>query len=312
MRLGTVFRSTFQLGRAPSAAVLATRRGCSSSSPSTPPPESQKSSSSAAPTKGFQATLNGFGVMMDSVEKDPFVAGWIDASTRADIIEDEQVCALEIGCAFGAASLAVLRNGGRHVVANDLDAGHLKALREKWDADVATLSLPEGRALPKLDTVRGRMPDALKLPAFKTLPPPKTILAANVIHFLSPDQVRTLFRALYELAAPGAALFVSSDSPWTRAYAPFTKLYTLKRILRHPAPGYHPIPPVARFVLPERLRQIPCYHVMEEWQLVDALEEAGWNVEQSGFFAGDENNPARVNLDGREMVGARASKIVRP
>eukprot|EP00672_Neobodo_designis_P022925 CAMPEP_0174837554 /NCGR_PEP_ID=MMETSP1114-20130205/6824_1 /TAXON_ID=312471 /ORGANISM="Neobodo designis, Strain CCAP 1951/1" /LENGTH=139 /DNA_ID=CAMNT_0016071621 /DNA_START=21 /DNA_END=437 /DNA_ORIENTATION=- len=138
----------------------------------------------------------------------------------------------------------------------------------------------------------------------KALPAPTTILAANVIHFLSPTEQREFFTTLHALAAPGASLFVSGDSPWTRAYAPFTKLYTLKRILRHPAPGYHAIPPWARPVLPARLRQIPCYHVMEEWQLIDVLEEAGWNVEQSGFFAGDPNNPAKVNLDGREMVGA--------
>ena len=128
---------------------------------------SRNATSAAANATGHELTLNGFGVMMGDQAHDPFVTKWISAAARMGTGTGRgDECALELGAAFGAASLLALRAGAACVVANDLHEPHLAALRDRWAReDVAGshahASRP-GDEARRLHTLVGAVPEALR------------------------------------------------------------------------------------------------------------------------------------------------------
>ena len=138
-----------------------------------------------------QATLNKFGYMF--VKEMPDFDLALSMMSRARPV-------LDVGCAFGYTCRLMLERGYR-VIANDLDAKHLDALR----ADVAE-SVPS-----KLITMPG---DVLKLEGIE----PGSLsgaLALNVLHFLSGAEIRGVFERVHGwLASDGGVFMVSSLSPY--------------------------------------------------------------------------------------------------
>lgn len=181
-----------------------------------------------------------------------------------------------------------------------MDERHLAEVRRRCPQSAAD----------RLTTLLGAAPQVLE-----TWRPPRPLhctLIANVLHFLSPSHVDHTLAHLHALSAPGAALFLCVDSPWTHAFRPFWPFYTLrKRMLQDAHPGFTRLwGPLRRTLLPERLSAILAYQPMEPWQVRCHLESAGWRVLCAESFAGDAaGNPEGVCLgNGAEMVGAHAVK----
>lgn len=255
---------------------------------------------------GNESTLNGFGVMMRNQEHDPFVQGWLKACVELPA----RTAALEVGCAFGAATLLALGRGATcDFIANDLADDHLDEVWRRAEESVS------GDALARLHTIQGRVPDVLLDAAAwrqRCPVPVHAVLAANVFHFLSGEEVTATARALHDMCAPGARLFVSVDSPWTRYFQPLWREYKLRKLLRRPNPGQAVIDSSfsENSLVPHRLRAMDTYHVMEPPALTALLEAGGWTVTNARTFSGDAaGNPEGVSLDGREMTGAQAVKL---
>ena len=104
-----------------------------------PPPE----------PNGFVRTLNSMGYMSASL--DPFSQAFTEFAPRAP-----GPC-LDIGAAYGVASLVALRNGAS-VISNDIDERHLKILSDRAPAsDRSRLTLAVGDFPDKLDFPQGSL-----------------------------------------------------------------------------------------------------------------------------------------------------------
>jgi hypothetical protein len=245
-------------------------------------------------TAGHKATLNGYGVMM--TRPDPFGEEWIKAASALD----SSSCCLELGAAFGVVTLASLRAGKQQVVANDLEQGHLDEITRTWEAEAKGSG---GR----LTTLQGAIPSVLR--GWKPPCPLRAVLSANVLHFLTPEEVVETARLLYSVCEKGADLFLTLDSPWTTAYLPFWPLYGGRKLFGTPNPGFHHVTELLRPIIPARLHNIPVYHVMEPPALTALIEQGGWTVKKAEMFCGDqEGNPGGVNMVGSEMTGLHAVK----
>lgn len=149
---------------------------------------------------GMVATLNGTGFMFEV--RDRFADAFI---RRAG---ETQEPALEIGCAYGVATLAALQAGAR-ITACDMEPQHLEILRSKVPAhQLQNLELVAG-ALPGID-----FPDSRYT----------AILCSRVLHFLSGEDILTSVQKMARWLAPGGHLYLVADTPygiWRKAIPQF-------------------------------------------------------------------------------------------
>jgi 2-polyprenyl-3-methyl-5-hydroxy-6-metoxy-1,4-benzoquinol methylase len=90
---------------------------------------------------------------------------------------------LDIGCAYGMASLPALKKGAV-VIANDLDERHLQLLKSQ--APVSSLE--------RLQLKPGRMPDDLDFPEGNL----GAVLASRVLNFIHPDKLEESFHKIFK------------------------------------------------------------------------------------------------------------------
>ena len=125
---------------------------------------------------------------------------------------DEGRPVLDIGCAYGLTSKAML-DEGFCVIANDLDEKHLQVLADEVNADQrARLTLMVGNAL-ELAIEESSLAGAL---------------CFNVIHFMSGDEIRSLFALVYKWLAPGGVFMVTTASPYCAPSEAFANTYYAK------------------------------------------------------------------------------------
>src|SRR5262245_30290578 len=191
---------------------------------------------------------------------------------------------LEIGAAFGNASLPALRAGGT-VIANDLSASELGVL---------------GSAAPREDRKRlvllpARFPDEIRL-ADGSL---SGVLAAQVLHFFDGPTVELAFRSVRRWLEPGGAFFVLVMTPSLSFYRELRAEYEKRARSGERWPGIFDPRTVAPPDWKERLP--PMVHLFEKDVLRRCAEEAGFTVDTLEYFC-FRHFPARHRTDGREYV----------
>jgi SAM-dependent methyltransferase len=233
--------------------------------------------------KGLVPTMNDKGFMFEVLDEyaDEFirVAG---ASTEP---------ALEVGCAYGVASLAALQAGAT-ITACDMDERHLQILKSRAPKDsLERLTIQQG-TLPDIDLPEGHF---------------GTLLCSRVLHFLPGIAIDKSVRNMYHWLKPGGRLFLVADTPWG-IWRNFIPTWDKNRECGHRWPGYMPRPvnylpyaPSADDIGPELM------NLLDPELLVRTCEEAGFEVTRSGFidrsdFGGD------GSMDGRENCGVAAVK----
>ncbi len=164
--------------------------------------------------KGMIPTLNGTGSMTKTLssysESFANYAGQCDAEV------------LDVGCAYGVATIAALRRGAR-VLAIDMDQGHLDIL----EGDVS------GEFKQRLSTQQGVLPDVdFEYERFAA------IHAARVIHFLRPEDVQKTIQKMYHWLQPGGKLFLISDTPYFPHWAARVSEYEARKAKGDLWPGY--------------------------------------------------------------------------
>lgn len=142
---------------------------------------------------GMVATLNGTGFMFEV--RDRFADAFIADAGRHGAAG---IPSLEVGCAYGVATLPALEAGAL-ITASDLDPRHLEILRGKAPRPLrANLTLVPG-ALPGLDFPAGRY---------------GAILCSRVLHFLTGEDVDASVRKMAAWLAPGGRLYLVADTPY--------------------------------------------------------------------------------------------------
>lgn len=163
---------------------------------------------------GAIPTLNGTGFMLEAL--DDYALSFIEAAAQAP----GEV--LDIGCAYGVATLAALERGAR-VCASDLEPAHLALLEQRVP--------PAQRA--RLRTRAGALPDIEFAPCSFD-----AILASRVLHFLDGDALPRALAAFARWLQPGGCVFLVVDTPYMPSWSDIVPQYEAAKHAGARWPGY--------------------------------------------------------------------------
>jgi SAM-dependent methyltransferase len=169
-----------------------------------------------SPVAGLIPTLNKTGWMTEALD-----AYSQDFTLYAGEIGSAGAEALDIGCAYGVATLAALAEGAR-ICACDIEPGHLEILdkRVPEDARDRYRSLPG--ALPDVDFPSGTF---------------GAVIAARVLHFLDGPQIEKTVEKMYHWLKPGGRLYLVADTPYTGPWYIHADRYQQRKAAGEPWPG---------------------------------------------------------------------------
>jgi len=211
---------------------------------------------------GLIPTLNNTGWMTESLDEISLAftdyAGSIDTES------------LDIGCAYGIATLMALDKGAR-VFACDIEPRHL---------DILTQSVPENAA-DRYRSKAGTLPGVdFDHDSFGA------VLASRVLHFLVGDDVEQTVEKMYDWLRPGGRVFLVADSPYTGPWKAAAGDYERRKAAGDPWPGL--IEDYSQF-LPANANPaaLPLFiNPMDPDILRRVCEEAGFEVLEARFLAG--------------------------
>ncbi len=231
---------------------------------------------------GFVRTLNNMGYMTSGL--DPYSQAFVDFAPGAP-----GAC-LDVGAAYGVASLTALSNGAK-VIANDIDERHLEILRSR-----ALERLRE-----RLTLMPGSFPDGI------TFAPESlgAVLVCRVMHFFDGPTIERAAAKIMSWLAPGGKVFVVGETPFIGTAKGFFPTYQARVEAGDPWPGI--VENVGAHD-PKRAGNLPSrMHLLDEATLKRVFTQAGFTIEKLGTFARPEF-PPDIQLDGRESVGLIARK----
>ena len=233
---------------------------------------------------GMEPTLNGTGFMFKVL--DEFAEDFIRFAGETD----GEV--LDIGCAFGIATIAALEAGGS-VTACDLDPRHLKILTE---------NTPEALR-SRLTCVTGQLPN-IDLPKEAY----DAILCSRVLHFLDGSAIDASVRNMFSWLKPGGRLYLVADTPYG-IWRKLIPIFAARRARGDRWPGmmiglenFLPFAPKDRAI-----DGPPFMNLLDPELLTRTCTEAGFKVEHVSFI--DRSDFSGLGrMDGRENTGIRAVK----
>lgn len=235
-----------------------------------------------AEPNGFVKTLNNMGFMTSTL--DVFSKEFVEFSPKAS------GPVLDIGAAYGVASLPALESGAR-VIVNDIDPRHLDILRER---------APES-ARSRLELAPGAFPDGLSFAPGSI----GAVLICRVMHFFDGPAVEHSAQVLFRWLASGGKVFVVTETPYLKNFQNFIPTYEARRAAGDTWPGF--VDDVMA-IAPERGASLPPkMHFLDPEVLTRVFVKAGFIVEKAHTFARPEF-PEDIQLDGRESVGIVARK----
>ena len=230
---------------------------------------------------GAIPTLNGRGFMLEAL--DGFATEFVYVASRTGTE------ALDIGCAYGAATLAALERGAR-VCACDMEPEHLSLVVDR--------AKPEHRS--RLRTVVGVLPDVrFEDGAFGA------ILASRVLHFLTGPDIGTTLRQMHDWLTPGGQLFLVADTPYMPGWSAIVPAYEAAKASGDAWPGF--IPDFSLFSA-NRSAEMPgpkFLNTLDPDILARESQNAGFEVLRASFFGLQRLGSAS---NGREHAGCVARK----
>ncbi len=201
--------------------------------------------------------------------------------------------ALDIGAATGVATIPLLENGIK-TIAFDLEKQHL---------DILYNSTPDPYK-KNLHTMVGHYPMDINLEKKSV----GAVLISQVLGFLSGDEIREGFKKLNVCMNHGAKVFIINYTPYMSITASFVPVYEKRRRTKEAWPGL--VQNISKYCTDkELLHNLPnTLNLLDPMILTRELVNAGFSIENS-YFLGGMDVPEKFRLDGREWVGAIASKI---
>jgi SAM-dependent methyltransferase len=232
---------------------------------------------------GLVPTMNDKGFMFEVIDDyaEEFIAY---AGESADD-------ALEIGCAYGIATIAALQNGAR-ITACDMDERHLEVLRSRAPENLHS----------QLTLVQGMLPDAgLPESHFGSL------LCSRVLHFLPGEEIEQSVKNMYRWLKPGGKLFLVADTPFG-IWRKFIPIWEANARNGERWPGLM-VPPVKYLPFESSSEDSgpPLMNLLDPDLLKRTAEEAGFQVVRSGYI-NREDFKGLGSMDGRENCGLVAIK----
>ncbi len=230
----------------------------------------------------FVPTLNQMGYM--TTQLDFYSLAFVDYASKV------QAPALEIGAAYGVATLAALAKGAR-IICNDLSTAHLLCVQKA--------ALAQHLDISKLYLMPGDIRSDISLPAHFL----SAILICRVLHFFNGPQIESFLAKAYQWLKPGAKIFIVAETPYLGFLSSFISKYEKNVRLGLKWPGY--IQNVKDYITDPHLPKM--INSMDVFILKRVLLEQGFIIEKIDFIDRSDFPEAR-RLDGRESVGVVAYK----
>lgn len=181
-----------------------------------------------------------------------------------------QAPVLDVGAAYGAASIPALQKGAT-VISNDIEEKHLLILRQKT---------PE-IYWQKLYLNNDRFPNETNF-AKNTI---GGIIIRKVLHFLKPKEIEMAFEKMKKWLIPGGQVFIITLSPyWPGFKNDFLNIYEKRWQSGISWPGV--VHNLKKYCIPSiPPENLPKYlHVMDERPLRNALEKKGFIIHKAILF----------------------------
>lgn len=228
---------------------------------------------------GLIPTLNNTGWMTETLDEYSQAFTEYAGTVRAEC--------LDIGCAYGVATLPALANGAR-VLACDLEPRHLEILSRR---------VPD-RDRERYRSQAGAMP-GVDFPAASF----GAILCARALHFLRGADIELTVRKMHEWSIPGGRIFLIADSPYVGPWWKLAPEYERRKREGCPWPGF-----VQNYaaLLPagtDPSKHPDFIHPLDPDILRRVVAAAGFEVLEAAFLRG-----GGKQATGREHAGVIARK----
>jgi SAM-dependent methyltransferase len=175
---------------------------------------------------------------------------------------------LDLGAAFGVATIPAL-DLGAVVYANDIDASHISEIEARASS----------ASRERLHLVLGRFPQEVDFEA-ETF---DAILASNVLHFLTGDEVELALTKIARWLRPGGTLHVLVNSPFVGNLREARPMIEARSIRGERWPGeVHGIRSLCKHPSAQRLPDM--IHFFTPEILAVAVQRAGLHVENCELF----------------------------
>ena len=236
-------------------------------------------------TTGMIPTLNRTGVVIETLTH--------CSKSFAEYAGQCEGEVLDIGCAYGVATVAALEQGAR-VLAVDMEQQHLDILKDRI----------RDEARPLLSLQRGVLPDInFEEERFAA------IHASRVIHFLKPDDVQKTIQKMYQWLQPGGKLFLVADSPYLGYWKSKSSEYEARKAAGDSWPGY--IDNVGNYFDVRDVDGAPSLiNPLDPDILRRECEAVGFDVEEVGFVGSGIDSEIEESKAGMEHVEIIAIKPV--
>lgn len=205
-------------------------------------------------------TMNQTGYM--KTELDPYSESFIKFAANS------KKPALEIGTAYGVASIEALKKGAT-IIANDIEEKHLIALLQNTPKDYYN----------NLFLKPGSFPDEIELPENSI----SSVLICRVAHFFTGEQIETGFKKIHKWLIPGGKLYFVSLTPYHHLLRDnFLQTYIKNYDQGVKWPGL-----ITNFreYNPKEADDIPnLFHVFDDKLMKKLLTEIGFDIEEMTYF----------------------------
>jgi len=198
---------------------------------------------------------------------------------------------VDIGCAYGVATLPVLENCDANIIAIDLSLEHLEILRQAAPSDKSE----------KLKTVMGRFPEDIEFEDSSI----DAMHSSHVFHFVNGVETEKALAKILGALKPCGKLYINTASIYFPPVSPFLSEYEdrVNRGERWPGEIYD----LQKFVPQEDLPYVPdFFNVYKISEFENLLITAGFTVEK--IFYHDPKNQKLLASGGRAVIAAIVSK----
>ncbi len=203
---------------------------------------------------------------------------------------------LDIGCAYGVASLEALKRGAT-VYAVDACDEHLHVLEQGVVQNERNQLYTQHALFPKEVSFKPNFFDA--------------ILMSHVLQYLNGEEISEGFAKVHQWLNPGGKLFIVTYTPYHQTLKKYIPVYEEKKRMDDKWPGLIKDKHLYNGSPADVLKNMPAerIHLFDVHTITRELERVGFIIERAEMFGGIKQGvPEVFVLDGYEMLGVIAKK----
>lgn len=233
-------------------------------------------------------TNNQMGFMLTKV--DSFVQRFIDYAAQ-----DQKNWHLDVGAAFGIATIAALEKGAR-IIANDIDASHLTVISDRCAR----------RFKNRLQLFLGDIRQEREYPLFSF----GSVLFSRVLHFFTGEEIIHCLKNIKKKLRSRGKIFMINETPYFGTAKDFIPIYLQRKAAGKTWPSFLSLEEVKiYFDVTKRDFVTNSVLFFDEDVMRYTAKASGFHLEEMGTLDRRGFFPENALYDGRESLWAVLSKV---